>query len=119
MALILVIEDEADVREVVTDMLTELGYDVRVATTAAEGVSATQTQRPDAILLDIVLPDGSGTTVLDQLRRLQPDVPVIMVTGNADENLARETLKHGAFDYVTKPFRFEYLTRVLEAALVR
>jgi two-component system, NtrC family, response regulator AtoC len=73
--------------------------------------------RPDVILLDINLPDASGTSTLDRLRQVRPNVPIVMLTANADEQLARETLKHGAFDYVMKPFNLDHLTRVLEAAL--
>ena len=69
------------------------------------------------ILLDIALPDSGGTATLDRLRTLRPDVPIIMVTVNADEALACETLTRGAFDYIMKPFDFERLGRVLEAAV--
>lgn len=63
------------------------------------------------------LPDASGTETLDQLRLLRPDIPIIMVTANADERLARETLTRGAFDYVMKPFDMERLGQVLEVAI--
>jgi DNA-binding response OmpR family regulator len=117
MPVILVVEDEQNICDVIVEILGQLGYEARVAGTAAEAVTIAKAERPDAILLDIVLPDGRGTTVLDQLRKLRPDVPVVMVTANADEALARETLKRGAFDYLTKPFNLQHLARVLEAAL--
>jgi FixJ family two-component response regulator len=69
------------------------------------------------ILLDINLPDASGTSTLDRLRQVRPETPIIMVTGNADVELPRDTLQHGAFDYVMKPFHIDHLTEVLEAAL--
>ncbi len=68
-----------------------------------------ETERPDAILLDINLPDASGTSTLDRLRQVRPEVPIIMLTANADEHLARDTLRRGAFDYVTKPFNLDHL----------
>ena len=68
-------------------------------------------------LLDINLPDATGTQTLDELRVLRPDVPIIIVTANADEGLARETLTRGAFDYVFKPFDMDRIGQVLEAAL--
>lgn len=117
MPVILVVEDEAPIREVIAEMLTQLNYDVRLAATAVGAVNMARDERPDAILLDIVLPDASGTATLDQLRKLRPDVPIIMVTANADEELARQTLKRGAFDYVMKPFNLQHLASVLEAAL--
>src|SRR5882762_7420812 len=96
-------------------MLGRLGYDARLAGTATDAYASAQAERPSAILLDINLPDASGTQTLDRLRLLRPDVPVIMA--NADESLARETLTRGAFDYVMKPFDMERLGQVLEAAV--
>jgi len=76
-----------------------------------------ETERPDAILLDIKLPDSSGISTLDCLRQVRPDVPIIMVTGNTDVEIARDTLKRGALDYVMKPFDLDRLARVVEVAL--
>jgi DNA-binding NtrC family response regulator len=117
MALILVIEDEENIREVMAEMVEQFNHQVRLAATAADAVEMVKEERPDAILLDIVLPDARGTVLLDRLRKLLPDVPIIMVTANADEEIARETLKHGAFDYIIKPFTIERLRTVLDAAL--
>ena len=114
---ILVVEDEAELLDLIAEMLERLGYDARLAGTAADAYAFATTERPNAILLDINLPDAGGTQTLDQLRLLRPDVPIIMVTANADESLARETLTRGAFDYVMKPFDMERLTQVLEAAI--
>jgi DNA-binding NtrC family response regulator len=117
MALILVIEDEENIREVIAEMVEQFNHQARLAATAADAVEMIKEERPAAILLDIVLPDATGTVLLDRLRKLLPDVPIIMVTANANEDLARETLKRGAFDYIIKPFTIERLRTVLEAAL--
>jgi DNA-binding response OmpR family regulator len=114
---ILVVEDEPAVRDMLAQMLNELNYDTRLAATAAGAVEMVEDERPDAVLLDMNLPDASGTLTLNILRSMRPDVPIIMVTANADEELARETLKRGAFDYVTKPFGMDRLSSVLDAAL--
>src|SRR5258708_4646643 len=114
---ILVVEDEPALREILSDMLERFDYDARLAGTAADAYAFAATERPNAILLDINLPDATGTQTLDELRILRPDVPIIMVTANADEGLARETLTRGAFDYVLKPFDMDRMGRVLEAAL--
>jgi len=114
---ILVVDDDAEVLDVVAEMLGRLGYDARLAETAIDAYASARDERPSAILLDINLPDASGTETLDQLRLLRPDIPIIMVTANADERLARETLTRGAFDYVMKPFDMERLGQVLEAAV--
>ena len=117
MALILVVEDEASVAELIADTLIERGHEPRVAVSAAHALSIVSTERPDLILLDINLPDSSGTFALGRLRQLRPDVPIIMLTANTDDELARATLKRGAFDYVTKPFNIDRLIRVVEFAL--
>ena len=114
---ILVVEDEPALLEILSDMLERFDYDVRLAGTAADAYAIAASERPNAILLDINLPDATGTQTLDELRVLRPDVPIIIVTANADEGLARETLTRGAFDYVFKPFDMDRIGQVLEAAL--
>ena len=116
-SVILVVEDEPALREILSDMLERFDYDARLAGTAADAYALAATERPNAILLDINLPDATGTQTLDELRVLRPDVPIIIVTANADEGLARETLTRGAFDYVFKPFDMDRIGQVLEAAL--
>jgi DNA-binding NtrC family response regulator len=115
--LILVVEDQVRLLHVIAEMIERFGYDARLAETAAEAYAFAAAERPNAVLLDINLPDAGGTQTLDQLRLLRPDVPVIMVTANADVVLARETLARGAFDYVMKPFDMDHLGQVLKAAL--
>ena len=116
-SVILVVEDEPALREILSDMLERFDYDARLAGTAADAYALAAAERPNAILLDINLPDATGTQTLDELRVLRPDVPIIIVTANADEGLARETLTRGAFDYVFKPFDMDRIGQVLEAAL--
>ncbi len=114
---ILVVEDHAPLLRVIAEMLERFGYDARLAGTAADAYTFAKAERPDTILLDMNLPDANGTQTLDELRLLRPDVPIIMVTANADVRLARETLTRGAFDYVMKPFDMNHLGQVLDAAL--
>jgi DNA-binding response OmpR family regulator len=117
MPIVLVVEDHADTLDLIAEMLGRLSYQVRTAVTAAQAVRSVQTERPDAILLDVKLPDASGVAGLEQLRRVLPAVPIIMLTANTDAAVARETLKRGAFDYITKPFDVERVRSVLETAL--
>jgi DNA-binding NtrC family response regulator len=117
MPIVLVVEDHADTRELVAEMLTRLSYQVRTAATAAQALRSVAAERPDAILLDVKLPDAAGVAGLEQLRKMLPAVPIIMLTANTDAVMARETLKRGAFDYITKPFDVDRLKSVLEAAL--
>jgi len=65
----------------------------------------------------MMLPDARGTVALETLRAVRPNVPIIMLTGNTDEAIARDTLQRGAFDYISKPFDRDRLASVLQAAL--
>jgi len=117
MPIVLVVEDHPDTLDLVAEMLRRLGYQVRTAVTAEQALRSVAADRPDAILLDVKLPDAAGVAGLEQLRRVLPDVPIIMLTANTDAAVARETLKRGAFDYITKPFDVDRVRSVLEAAL--
>ena len=117
MPIVLVVEDHTDTLDLIAEMLRRFSYQVRTAVTAAQAVRSVAADRPDAILLDVKLPDAAGVAGLEQLRRVLPDVPIIMLTANTDAAVARETLKRGAYDYITKPFDVDRVRSVLEAAL--
>lgn len=116
---ILVVDDEAPVREVLTEYFATEGYDVESATSGLEALGVIRGGRADLVLLDVRMPGMDGLQVLRQIRELTDSLPVIMVTANEDVALARETLKLGAFDYVAKPFDFDYLDRAVAAGLAR
>lgn len=115
---ILVVDDEAPVREVLTEYFSTQGYVVDTAANGNDAVAAVKRARPDLVLLDIRMPGIDGVETLRRIRELDADIAVIMVTANEDVVLARETLKLGAFDYVAKPFDFSYLDRAVAAGLV-
>ncbi len=103
---ILVVEDEADVAELIRYTLTREGYEVAAVSNGADAIRAAHEGRPDAILLDIMVPQLNGWEVCRRLRQ-DPDtraIPVIMVTGRADEGDRVLGFELGADDYVTKPF---------------
>jgi two-component system, response regulator, stage 0 sporulation protein F len=116
---ILVVDDEAPVREVLTEYFATEGYAVEAATSGLEALSAVSGGRADLVLLDVRMPGLDGLQVLRRIRELTDSVPVIMVTANEDISLARKTLMLGAFDYVAKPFDFDYLDRAVAAGLAR
>src|SRR5262249_52666336 len=114
---ILVVDDEAPVREVLTEYFSTEGYAVEAATSGLEALSVVSGGRADLVLLDVRMPGFDGVQVLRRIRQMSTTLPVIMVTANEDATLARETLTLGAFDYVAKPFDFDYLDRAVPPAL--
>jgi len=115
---VLVVDDDPNVSAMLRDLLTTLGYVVKNAVRGAEALLLVPVFEPNVVLLDLQMPGMSGIEVLDHLRRDHPNLPVIIVTGNEDEELARRTMRGGAFDYLSKPFTVEVLDRVVTAALV-
>ena len=116
-ARVLVVDDEPQIVAVLGELLAELGYATRCAMTGPEALRLVGEFQPDVVLLDLALPEMRGEAVLEQLYHSSPHLPVIMVTGNDDPDVARRTLAQGAFDYIAKPFTLGRLQQVLEAAL--
>ena len=115
---LLIVDDEPPVLEVLTEYFIERGYAVTAVGSGQKALAAFTRERPDIVLLDIRMAGMDGLAVLERLHESEPNVPVIMVTANEDETLARDTLARGAFDYVAKPFDFEHLDRTVAAALL-
>jgi DNA-binding NtrC family response regulator len=118
-ARVLVVDDEPQVTEMLRVAVTSFGHVVHTAATADEGLRALPVFRPDAVLLDLTLVGISGEILLEYLRAIEPALPVIIVTGNADEAVANRLLAQGAFDYVVKPVDLVRLSRILQSALQR
>jgi two-component system phosphate regulon response regulator PhoB len=121
MARVLVIEDEADLREVLQYNLLQAGHRPFAAATGDAGVKLALEVRPDIVLLDLMLPDVPGTTVAKALRR-EPQtqaVPIIMVTAKAEEVDRIVGFELGADDYVVKPFSVRELLLRIDAVLRR
>ena len=114
---VLVVEDQVAVAELVHDALTEIGYAVALAATAAEALARLVADEPDLVLLDLKLPDLPGLELLDRLRAEWPKVPVVILSGTDDPILARAAMARGATAYVTKPFLLDRLREVVEVAL--
>jgi DNA-binding response OmpR family regulator len=115
---ILVVDDEPEVLAVLREYLTGRGYAVTTAQSGADAISAMGRGRPDLVLLDLNMPGIDGVEVLRHAREHDPTIGVIMVTANQDLDLARRTLKLGAFDYIAKPFDFTHLERVVLTGMV-
>lgn len=120
-ARILVVEDERDIAALVAYHLTKEGYRVRTAEGGQEAIEAAATERPDLMVLDLMLPGYSGYDVLAEMRR-QPslsDVPVIILTARREEADRVRGLELGADDYLTKPFSPRELVLRVGAVLRR
>ena len=111
--LVLIIEDEPDMVRGLRDTLTFEGFRVSSAGAGAEGVALFRKQRPQLVFLDLMLPDMNGYRVCEEIRRLDPKVPLIMLTARGQESDKIRGLEAGADDYVTKPFSIgELLARI-------
>ena len=115
---VLVVDDEPQILRGLTTMLRGAGYDVVTASSAADALAAAAAHPPEAVILDLVLPDGRGTDVARELRSWT-DVPVILLSAVGEEREKVAALDAGADDYVTKPFGVDELLARLRAALRR
>ncbi len=111
---ILVVDDEAEIRNLLTDLLKDAGYKSRHATTGAEAIEAVGKGMPDLVMMDVKLPDQDGLAVLRQLKREHPDLEVIVMTAYGGSSSAIKAMEHGAYDYVTKPFEMDDLLATLK-----
>ena len=115
---ILVIEDDEDIRTVVTTRLKRAGYDTIIAADGMDGLRRFYGDRPDLVVLDIAMPVMDGWQVLERLREVS-DVPVLILTAATQERDKLRGLRSGADDYITKPFSGEELLARVEVALRR
>ncbi len=114
---VLVIDDEKAICEGCRLVLGELGCAVAYSTTGQEGMDKLQHQDFDVLLLDIKLPDTDGMQILDSVRKTHPRMPVIVMTGYASVQSAVAAMKHGAFDYLSKPFEEDELMHAVGKAM--
>jgi two-component system nitrogen regulation response regulator NtrX len=122
---ILVVDDEVDIRELVAGILSDEGYAVRTASSSEEALAGIRARKPSLLILDIWMQGGGmdGLELLDLVKELDPDVPVIMISGHGNIETAVSAIKRGAYDFLEKPFKSDRLLlivqRALEAAALR
>jgi two-component system response regulator PilR (NtrC family) len=116
---ILVIDDEEIMREILETLLTREGYEVRLSANAAAGLELIRSMPFDAAIVDVMMPGMDGISALDEIRKLDDDLPVLMITAFASVENAIVAMKRGAFDYITKPFKNDEVLVVLRNALAQ
>ncbi|GMA79523.1 hypothetical protein GCM10025880_59400 [Methylorubrum aminovorans] len=116
---ILIVDDEADIRDLVAGILDDEGHRTRTAAGSDEALAAIESRRPHLVFLDIWL-QGSrldGLQVLDLIKAGHPDLPVVMISGHGNIETAVAAIKSGAYDFIEKPFKADRLILVAERAL--
>jgi CheY-like chemotaxis protein len=113
---ILIVDDEADIRELVADILRDEGHGTRTARDSDEALFAVVARRPNLVFLDIWL-QGSrldGLQLLDSLKQQDPELPIVMISGHGNIETAVSAIKRGAHDFIEKPFKADRLTLTAE-----
>lgn len=117
-ALVLIADDDPEIRNVLRRFLASLAFETLEARDGAETLELARLRRPDIILLDILMPGKDGVEVLKELAPELPGTGFVMITGNEDEDVARQCLEFGAFDYVSKPIILDVLGEIIKARLL-
>ena len=118
-AAILVVDDEAVMQEVLATLLAKEGYKVYVAATGEAGIDLANAESIDAVVLDVMMPGQGGMVTLKKLQKLDNELPVVMLTAYGSVESAKEAIRTGAFDYITKPFKHDEVLKVLRNAVER
>ncbi len=116
---ILVVDDEADIRDLVAGILTDEGHGVRTAADSDQALAAIRARKPSLLVLDIWMQGGGmdGLELLDMVKSLDPDLPVVMISGHGNIETAVSAIKRGAYEFLEKPFKSDRLLMVVERAL--
>src|SRR6059058_4484396 len=114
---ILIIDDERPILLTLEALLTRRGYEVQTASTAAQGKRALGSDSPALVLLDLQLPDADGLEMLDHIKTEHPETQVVILTAHDSLNNAIESIKRGAYHFISKPYAPEELLSLIEKAL--
>ena len=116
---ILIVDDERDIRDLIGDILKDEGFEVQLAANADECLAKLNAVEPDLIILDIWLKDSSmdGIDILKIAQRDHPHVPVVIISGHGNIEIAVAAIKQGAYDFIEKPFNIDQLLVVVKRAM--
>ncbi len=113
MCRILVVDDEIETCNLLSEFLNRKNYNVSVATDGEEAISKVAALKPHVVLLDIRMPRMDGIEVLRRIKQLDDRIDVVMITAVNDEEMGKMAMRLGAFDYITKPLSLNYLEAVV------
>src|SRR5918994_7670441 len=116
---VLIVDDEADICELVSGLLQDEGYTTRTARDSDAALNEVKNRRPNLVFLDIWL-QGSrldGLQLLDSVKEIHPELPVVMISGHGNIETAVSAIKRGAYDFIEKPFKTDRLVLVADRAL--
>lgn len=122
---ILIVDDERDIRELISDILRDEGYSTRLAANSEQAMAEVNANPPALMILDIWLKDSKmdGIAILMKVKRSNPDIPIVIISGHGNVELAVAAIKQGAYDFIEKPFNIDKLmvvvNRAMEAARLR
>lgn len=116
-ATILIVDDDPSVLESSSSLLKECGYSVISCESAKDAMAKLQKNRVDVVLTDIRMPGVSGIELLEEIRSLNPGIPVILMTAYAELDIAIEAMGKGAFDFIIKPYKSQLLIHSIEMAV--
>lgn len=116
---ILIVDDEKDIRELIADILQDEGFETRLASNSDEAIAQLNAAEPGLMVLDIWLKDSrmDGIDILKTVKRNNPDVPVVIISGHGNIEIAVAAIKQGAYDFIEKPFNIDQLMVVINRAM--
>ena len=116
---ILIVDDEKDIRELVSDILIDEGYTTQLAANSEDTFKSIEKSKPKLIILDIWLKESQldGIDILKQVKLNNPDIPVVIISGHGNIEIAVAAIKQGAYDFIEKPFNIDQLTVVIARAM--
>lgn len=116
---IMIIDDEAGICDILKKLFQSEGYEVIAVTDSEKAIDMIKKENPCCILLDIKMPKVSGMDILSKVREYDDKINIIMITGYGTLESAVESMRLGAFDYITKPFDMEYIKNLVERCTAR
>ncbi|NIY72935.1 sigma-54-dependent Fis family transcriptional regulator [Marivivens donghaensis] len=116
---ILITDDERDIRELISDILKDEGFSTRVAANAEQCMSEIESEKPALMILDIWLKDShmDGIDILKKVKREHPEIPIVIISGHGNIEIAVAAIKQGAYDFIEKPFNIDQLMVVIRRAM--